>query len=64
MVIIETEQAKKLDELADLCEYWKRHRSSGRTPNSIGAALVMMAKEIVATTMPANAELRRAADEL
>ena len=29
--VVRDEQGMKLDELADLCEYWKRHRESGRT---------------------------------
>jgi hypothetical protein len=41
------EVALKLDEMADLCEYWKRHRAKGRTPSGIRAALSMLSDEIV-----------------
>lgn len=39
--------AEKLDEMADLSEYWKRNRDKGKTPNSIRAAMVMLADEII-----------------
>jgi len=37
----------KLDELADLSEYWKRNREKGRTPNAIRSALLTLAYELV-----------------
>ena len=40
------EVADKLDEMADLCEYWKRNRDNGRTPGAIRAALLMLAGEV------------------
>lgn len=48
------EQAELLDDMADLCEYWKRNRSKGRTPNAIRSALVMMAADIAKTTEPVS----------
>lgn len=36
----------KLDELADIAEYWKRHRSRGYVPMAIRAALLMLCDEI------------------
>lgn len=38
--------AEKLDEMADLCEYWKRNRDKGRTPGAIRAALLMLVEEV------------------
>ena len=38
--------AEKLDDLADICEYWKRHRDKGRNPTAIRAALIMLANEL------------------
>ena len=38
--------ADTLDELADLCEYWKKHRSAGRTPKGIRLALTTVAQEL------------------
>lgn len=40
--------SNRLDEMADLCEHWKRWRE-GRdyTPQSVRAALVMLAREVV-----------------
>lgn len=48
--------AEKLDEMADLCEHWKRNRSLGRNPTAIRAALLMLAQECIALTT-ANAEI-------
>jgi hypothetical protein len=39
---------EKLDEMADLCEIWKRNRDRGHTPNAIRQALSMIVDEIVA----------------
>lgn len=47
--------AEKLDEMADLCEYWKRNRERGRNPSAIRAALMMLADELT---------LLRAADKI
>ena len=38
--------AEKLDEMADIAEYWKKNREKGRNPNAIRAAMVMLANEI------------------
>lgn len=40
--------AEKLDEMADICEYWKKHRSKGSTPQGIKAALVYLSQEVSA----------------
>ena len=40
--------AEKLDEMADLCEYWKKHRSKGRNPDAIRGALVYLSQEVAA----------------
>ena len=40
--------AEKLDEMADLCEHWRKNRERGRMPNAIRAALMMLAKECIA----------------
>lgn len=54
--VFRDEQLELLDDLADLCEYWKRSRDKGRTPNALRSALVMLAADIAKTTMPpANA---------
>lgn len=44
--IVKDTIAEKLDEMADLCEYWKRHRGAGRNPTAVRAAMVMLASEI------------------
>lgn len=54
--IVRDEIAEKLDELADLGEYWKRHRALGRSPQAIRAALVMTIQEC-AVLVAANARL-------
>ena len=54
--VFRDEQLELLDDLADLCEYWKRSRDKGRAPNALRSALVMLAADIAKTTMPANAE--------
>lgn len=38
--------AGKLDEMADLCEYWKCNRKAGRDPKAIRAALLQLAEEV------------------
>lgn len=53
--------AEKLDELSDLCEYWKRQRDKGRMPQAIRHALLMMANEI---TILSEAENRLRATNL
>lgn len=35
-----------IDELADLCEYWKKHRAAGRTPAHIQSAILAIAGEV------------------
>ena len=36
-----------IDEIADLCEYWKRSRGNGRTPITIRMALLMAMRQVV-----------------
>lgn len=55
--VVHDRVAEKLDEMADLCEYWKRNRDKGRNPSAIRAAMLMMAEEL--RIMGANAELTR-----
>lgn len=38
--------AEKLDEMADVCEHWKRNREKGREPNAIRYALLTLAEEV------------------
>ncbi len=47
IIILRDTVADKLDEMADLCEYWKRRRDQGITPGSIRAALLMLSEEVV-----------------
>lgn len=46
--------SEKLDELADLCEHWKRHRERGRTPGAIRAGLLMLVQECAVLTVSAG----------
>jgi hypothetical protein len=39
--------AEKLDEMADLCEFWRKNREKGRNPNGIRHALIMLSNEII-----------------
>ena len=48
IVVVEDRIADKLDEMADICEYWKRRRERGRNPNAIRQALVMLSQEVAA----------------
>lgn len=40
--------AEKLDEMADISEYWKKNRDKGRNPNAIRAAMLMLCEECIA----------------
>lgn len=42
------EMAEKLDDMADICRYWKYNRDQGRHPKAIRAALILLCKEVVA----------------
>jgi len=44
--IVKDEIAEALDELADLCEYWKKNRERGRMPNGVRAGIVTIVNEI------------------
>lgn len=37
--------AEKLDEISDICEYWKKNRDKGRMPSAIRLALLMSFRE-------------------
>jgi hypothetical protein len=37
---------EQIDELADICEYWKKNREKGKTPYAIKAAIKMIADSI------------------
>ena len=36
----------QLDELADICEYWKKHRENGRTPHGVKAGILALVSNI------------------
>jgi hypothetical protein len=38
--------AMKLDEMADLCAIWEKHRKDGHVPYAIRSALLMLAKDL------------------
>lgn len=38
--------AEKLDELADLFEYWKRRRDKRQTPQAVRAAILLTVDEL------------------
>ena len=42
------EIAEKIDELADLCEFWSKNRKRGVMPQGVRAAIVMTAQDIAA----------------
>ncbi len=46
--------SEKLDEMADICEHWKRHRENGRNPTAIRTALLQLAQECSALTLLAE----------
>ena len=46
--------AEKLDDLADLFEYWKKNREKGRNPRAIRAAILMTMDEVVAVLRVSN----------
>lgn len=46
--IVRDHVAEKLDEMADLCEYWTRNRVKWRNPTAVRAALLMLVKEVAA----------------
>ena len=52
--VVSDHVAEKLDEMADLCEYWTRNRVNGRNPTAVRAALLLLAAEV--TAMTSNAE--------
>jgi hypothetical protein len=47
IIVMKDDIAEKLDEMADLCEIWKRNRNKGHEPNAIRKALMMVANEVV-----------------
>ncbi|MFA5517379.1 MAG: hypothetical protein WDA20_13965 [Desulfuromonadales bacterium] len=38
---------EKFDELAEICEHWKKNRENGRQPNAIRAAILMLVEEVL-----------------
>ncbi len=50
--------AEKLDEMADLCECWRKNREKGRNPNAIRQALIILSNEVVMIDSVANIEVR------
>jgi len=46
--VTQDEIAEKIDELADLCDVWKKSRSLGLSPKHNRAAIVMTAQDIAA----------------
>jgi len=38
--------AEKLDEMADIAEYWRKNRDKKRMPGAIRAAMLMLAEEL------------------
>lgn len=56
LVVVTDPVAEKLDELADMAEVWKRHRSKSHTPAVTRIALLMLMGEIYTLTrIPGNA---------
>ena len=47
--VVHDDVSTKLDELADLCEYWRRWRARGVMPSGVRAALIMVAREVIHT---------------
>jgi hypothetical protein len=48
IIVMKDDIAEKLDEMADLCEVWKRNRDKGHAPNATRLALLMIVDEISA----------------
>ena len=47
LALVHDDVSQRLDEVADLCEHWKRWREvRGHTPQAIRAALVMLARDV------------------
>ncbi len=38
--------AERLDELADMAEWWRKHRAKGRNPTGIRAGMVTLCEEV------------------
>ena len=58
--IYKDEIAEKLDELADLGEYWKKNRDKGYQPNGVRAGMMSIISEInlIAETQLRNCPLK------
>lgn len=56
--------AEKLDEMADIAEYWKKNREKGRMPNAIRAAMLMLARETLAIQEMEEQELAHKTEDL
>ena len=46
--------AEKIDELADVSEYWRKSRDKGRESKAIRAAILMIARELLTTELLAK----------
>lgn len=56
--------ADALDDMAALCEYWKRNRDKGRTPSAIRNPLLQMAREVLMLADMEQREIDMRMDEL
>lgn len=56
--------AEKLDELADLAEYWKNNRARGRNSVGIRAAMLMLSQEIIKSAQQETAAMIETMDNL
>lgn len=52
MVIVTDEIANRLDELADMAEWWRKHRANKRNPSGIRGGMLILCEEI--TVMAKN----------
>lgn len=55
---------EKLDEMADISEYWKRQRDKGRNPNAIRSAMLMLAQELTMVVHQQEAETAEKLDRM
>jgi hypothetical protein len=45
-VVVHDDIGPKLDEMADLCEIWRKRREQGLMPAAVRGALIQMAREV------------------
>lgn len=48
--IMQDQIADRIDEIADLCEFWKKWRARGYMPTGVRMAIVMLSEEVAALT--------------